>query len=64
MNQDKDDWIMDKCEYLSQERYNMEFDALPNNIQYEVFTRAEADWIAKEVNKADTAIDNSPTFMV
>jgi len=54
---DYEDWISNRAEELSQERYNKDYYDLPENIQMEVWQHAIAEWTDRESARIDAAHD-------
>ena len=57
MSKDYKEWISDRAEELARERYNQSYYDLPDSIQIELWTRAEADYIDREAARIDAAYD-------
>jgi hypothetical protein len=51
------EWISDRAEELAQERYNKGYYDLPENIQMEVWQRAEADYTDHKAARIDAAYE-------
>ena len=57
MATDYKEWISERAEELAYERYNKGYYDLPDNIQMELYTRAEADYTNQEADRIDAAYD-------
>jgi len=56
---DYKDWIQNRAEELAEEQYDRDFYDLPDNLQIEVWNRAEADYHDHEADKIDAAYDRA-----
>jgi len=54
---DYKDWIENRAHELAEERYNKDYYDLPENIQQEIYTRAEADYIDHHASQIDALCD-------
>ncbi len=57
MATDYKDWIAERANDLAQERYNKDYYGLPDNIQMELWARAEADYTDYYAARIDAAYD-------
>jgi len=54
---DYKDWIENRAHELAEERYNKDYYDLPENIQLEIYDRAEADYKDYYASKIDAVYD-------
>lgn len=59
MSFDQKDWMINRAEELALERYNKEYHELPEDIQDEIWQRAEADWIDHYSHLIDAAYERA-----
>jgi len=51
------DWIQSRAEQLAEEQYGEDFYNLPDNLQIEIWNKAEADYHDREADRIDAAYD-------
>lgn len=57
MATDYKEWTAERADELAQEQYNKEYYDLPDEVQIELWNRAEADWINRQAGEMDAAYD-------
>lgn len=56
---DYKDWIENRAHELAEERYHKDYYDLPEDIQLEIYTRAETDYIDHYADQIDAAYDRA-----